>query len=82
MHSVSCNTNITPTDIESYHTIPWDYNGFSLNKNISIDYVLSKKDKSWSREFLLTNNSITLNNIYDNLDYFDINAINLNIQVF
>jgi hypothetical protein len=72
MHLVSANPNITPTDIESYHNIFWDYEGFSLNKNINIDYVLSKKDKPWSVSFLLTNSAITLNNIYDNLDYFDI----------
>jgi hypothetical protein len=72
MYSVSSNSNITITDIESFHRINWDPFGLSFNPNITYDYVNAHPNIKWSKPLLLSNKSIDFNTIIDNYEYFNI----------
>ena len=75
MYSASANSNILPIDIESFHSISWDYTGLSINPNITLNYVLTNANKPWVQELLLVNPAITLDAVMNNLDYFNINNV-------
>ncbi len=58
------------TDIERFYNFKWNDIGLSMNKNISMQFILNHPHIDWDKQYLLTNSAISLNDIYENLDWF------------
>jgi len=61
-------------DIERFHNFKWNSDSMSMNSNITMDYILEHGDTKWNKRYILTNSSIKLNNVYEHLDWFALDA--------
>jgi hypothetical protein len=46
------NESVTWDDIAAHPTLPWCWNGISLNPNITLYIIANHMDKDWSWELL------------------------------
>jgi hypothetical protein len=67
-HSIS--TQVSLTDVRSYHQIPWDGHGLSINPNISMDYVFEHPAVEWHVPTLLLNSAISVETYQLNRSWF------------
>ena len=54
--------------IDKYPDKPWDWPNLSLNKNITIQYILSRPDKQWDWACLSRYANITIKDVLNNPD--------------
>ena len=67
-HPISSTASLT--DIEKYRRVKWDSHGLSLNRNLTFDYVKKRSDVGWHAPALLSNSSISLADIENDMDWF------------
>lgn len=68
-HTISSNVSIT--DIHTFHKIPWDGYGLSINPNISFEYVMKHPALKWHAQTLLTNDAISIHMYQSNRAWFE-----------
>lgn len=68
---------VSMTDMERFHIFKWNDIGLSMNANISMNYILNNDKYKWNKEMILYNSAITISDIEDNIEWFDIPIIEM-----
>ena len=58
-YNISFNPTVTPEIVENNPNWPWNWGGMSKNPNLTKEFVLKNKDKTWDKLELVCNIAIT-----------------------
>ncbi len=66
----SLSQNASMQDMERFHEFSWDPFALSMNSKITLSYAINHDNIKWDRKTMISNSSTTLNDVYDNIEWF------------